>query len=182
MLSLPQILILFQSLAFTPVHYSSLFTLQAIGGPMIRKAEVCCQGVPLEGDAFPIGVQSSVAQSCPTLCDSMDCSPQGSSVHGILQAVILGCLSPLQEIFPTQESNPWLLHVLPWQAVSWLLSHLGSPAGNSVLFPLICSRPQGGGNPWDDRLTHRRSCPAVEVVTVSLRGDGRCIHNSGWEV
>ena len=91
MLSLPQILILFQSLAFTPVHYSSLFTLQAIGGPMIRKAEVRCQGVPLEGDAFPTGVRSSVAQSCPTLCDSMDCSPQGSSVHGILQAVILGC-------------------------------------------------------------------------------------------
>ena len=30
-----------------------------------------------------------VAQSCPTLYDPMDCSPQGSSVHGILQARIL---------------------------------------------------------------------------------------------
>ena len=29
------------------------------------------------------------AQSCPTLCSSMDCSPPGSSVHGILQARIL---------------------------------------------------------------------------------------------
>ena len=28
-------------------------------------------------------------QSCPTLCDPMDCSPLGSSVHGILQARIL---------------------------------------------------------------------------------------------
>ena len=28
-------------------------------------------------------------QSCPTLCDPMDCSPPGSSVHGILQARIL---------------------------------------------------------------------------------------------
>ena len=28
-------------------------------------------------------------QSCLTLCDSMDCSPPGSSVHGILQARIL---------------------------------------------------------------------------------------------
>ena len=27
-----------------------------------------------------------VAQSCPTLCNSMDYSPPGSSVHGILQA------------------------------------------------------------------------------------------------
>ena len=30
-----------------------------------------------------------VAQSCPTFCDPMDCSPLGSSVRGILQARIL---------------------------------------------------------------------------------------------
>ena len=30
-----------------------------------------------------------VAQSCPTLCNPVDCSPPGSSVHGILQARIL---------------------------------------------------------------------------------------------
>ena len=30
-----------------------------------------------------------IAQSCPTLCDPMDCSPPGSSVHGILQTRIL---------------------------------------------------------------------------------------------
>ena len=30
-----------------------------------------------------------VAQLCPTVCDPMDCSPPGSSVHGILQARIL---------------------------------------------------------------------------------------------
>ena len=30
-----------------------------------------------------------VSQSCPTLCNPMDCSPPGSSVHGILQARIL---------------------------------------------------------------------------------------------
>ena len=30
-----------------------------------------------------------VAQSCLTLCNPMDCSPPGSSVHGILQARIL---------------------------------------------------------------------------------------------
>ena len=32
---------------------------------------------------------SEVAQSCPTLCDPMDCSLPGFSVHGILQARIL---------------------------------------------------------------------------------------------
>ena len=32
-------------------------------------------------------------QSCPTLCDPMDCSPPGSSVHGILQGRILECVA-----------------------------------------------------------------------------------------
>ena len=33
--------------------------------------------------------ESEVAQSCPTLSDSMDCSPPGSLVHGIFQARVL---------------------------------------------------------------------------------------------
>ena len=37
----------------------------------------------------PPCVKVSVAQSCPTVCDPMDCSPPGSSVHGLLQARIL---------------------------------------------------------------------------------------------
>ena len=32
---------------------------------------------------------SEVAQSCPTLSDPMDCTPPGSSVHGIFQARVL---------------------------------------------------------------------------------------------
>ena len=33
--------------------------------------------------------ESEVTQSCPTLSDPMDCSPPGSSIHGILQARVL---------------------------------------------------------------------------------------------
>ena len=33
--------------------------------------------------------ESEVVQSCPTLCDPMDCSLSGSSVHGIFQARVL---------------------------------------------------------------------------------------------
>ena len=36
-----------------------------------------------------VKTESEVAQSCPTLSDLMDCSPQGSSIHGILQARVL---------------------------------------------------------------------------------------------
>ena len=46
----------------------------------------------LEGSHMPQSSkarESEVAQSCPTLCDPMDCSPPSSSVHGILQLGIL---------------------------------------------------------------------------------------------
>ena len=46
----------------------------------------------------------SVAQLCPILCNPMDCSLPGTSVHGISQAVILECVNHflLHEIFPKQ--------------------------------------------------------------------------------
>ena len=53
-----------------------------------------------------------IGKLCLTLCDPMDCSPPGFSVHGILQARTLGvgCHFLLQGIFPTQGSNLHLLH------------------------------------------------------------------------
>ena len=48
-----------------------------------------------------------VAHSGPTLCDPMDCSLPGSSIHGILQAEILGQVAiPFSMFFPTQGLNP----------------------------------------------------------------------------
>ena len=49
-----------------------------------------------------------VAQSCPTLCDLVDYSPSGSSVHGDSPGKKTGegCHALLQGIFPTQEWNP----------------------------------------------------------------------------
>ena len=72
----------------------------------------------------PVGRRArQVAQSCPTQCDPMHCSPPGPSVPGILQARILevGCHSRLQGIFPTWGSSPRLLCLLHWQAGSLLL-------------------------------------------------------------
>ena len=56
-------------------------------------------------------VYALVARSCLTLCGSIGCSPPSSSVHGILQARTgVGCHSLPRGIFPTQGSNPSLLH------------------------------------------------------------------------
>ena len=88
----------------------------------------------------------SVTQSCLTGYDPMDCSPPGSSVHGILQArtvervttsysrgssrprdrTCISCIGRQQGIFPTQGSNLRLLH---WQADSLPLVPPGKPAG-----------------------------------------------------
>ena len=66
-------------------------------------------------------------QLCQTLCNLMDCSLRGSSVHGSFQAIILEwvAISYSKGIFLTQGSNLSLLHLLHWQAVSLPLSHMG---------------------------------------------------------
>ena len=71
-------------------------------------------------------------QSCPTVCDAMDCSPSGSSVHGILQARILKWVAILQGIFPTQGSKPHLLCLLHWQAGSLPLVPPGKPENDHI--------------------------------------------------
>ena len=68
------------------------------------------------------------AQSCPTLCNPMDCSPPGSSGHGISQARILEwvAISFSRGIFPTQGLKPCLLCLLHYKQILYLLSHRGS--------------------------------------------------------
>ena len=75
-----------------------------------------------------------VTQLCPTLCNTLDYSPQGSSVYGILQARIhcCGCHFLLQGIFLTQGSNPHLLCLLHWQVDSLPLHHMGRSIGLDV--------------------------------------------------
>ena len=54
------------------------------------------------------------AQSCPPLCEAMDCSLQGSSVHGDSPGknIGVGCHFLLHGIFLTQGSNPCLFRIL----------------------------------------------------------------------
>ena len=51
--------------------------------------------------------ESELAQSCSTLCDPMDCSPPGSSVHGIFLGKItgVGCHCLLRE--HSRRSQSW---------------------------------------------------------------------------
>ena len=71
--------------------------------------DVVCFALPFD---TLISRSMLVAQSCLTLCDPMDCSPPGSSVHGILQARTLEWVAiPLSRgISHTQRVNPALPH------------------------------------------------------------------------
>ena len=75
-----------------------------------------------------------VTQSCPTLCDPMDCSPPDSSVHEDSPGknTGVGCYDLLQGIFPTQELNPHLLYLLHWQVSSLPLVPPGRPPKSAV--------------------------------------------------
>ena len=65
----------------------------------LHSQSVCC---------LPLFIHSVVSESC----DPMDCSPSGSSAHGISQTRILEWvnISFSRGIFQTQGSNPPLLH------------------------------------------------------------------------
>ena len=76
-------------------------------------------------------VRAKPLQSCLTLCDPMDCSPPGSSVHGDSpgkDTEVSGHVL-LQGIFPTQGSNLCLLSLLHWQVGSLPLAPPGKPPG-----------------------------------------------------
>ena len=57
--------------------------------------------------------ESEVAQSCPTLCDPMDCSLPGSSIHGIFQARVLewGAIAFSDRVVRGKELGDWDCHV-----------------------------------------------------------------------
>ena len=74
---------------------------------------------------------AKLPQSCPTLCDTMDCSPPDSSVRGILQARILEWVAMLSS--RGSSKNPCLLCLLHCKLILYhwatgvLLSYWGNP-------------------------------------------------------
>ena len=95
------------TVTFTPLRYE------------IHSSPVCLQGSPA------IACMLSLFSRVP-LCDPMDCSPPGSSVHGNSpdKHTGVGCHALLQGTFLTQGLNPGLPHCR-W--ILYRLSHQGSP-------------------------------------------------------
>ena len=91
-------------------------------------------------------VKVLVSQSCLTLCDPMDGSPPGSSVHGISQARILtgvGCHSFFQGGLPNPGSEPGSPAL---QADSLLSEAPGKPFSIKEQFKHCWKEPQRCSN------------------------------------
>ena len=101
-----------------------------------------------------------VTQSCPTLCNPMDCIPPGSSVHGDSLGKNAGvvCHALLQGIFPTQRSNPGLPHCR-W--ILYQLSNQGSPHIHTYLHTFASLVAQ---------LCKESSCNAGDPGSISGSG------------
>ena len=93
-----------------------------IAGMLVTVADICWPKVCVR---VLVGL-CLITQSSPALCNHLDCSPPGSSVHGDSPGknTGMGCYALLQGIFPTQGLNPGLLHC---RQILYHLSHQGSP-------------------------------------------------------
>ena len=101
-----------------------------------------------------LGVSAKLLQSCPTISNPMDCSPPGSSVHGILQARILKWVVMPSSRGSSQPRDS-LLH---WQA---------GRSVNTESFSLTSQRDLHGVR----RSEERKSTEKVETSDMEARKD-----------
>ena len=108
-------------------------------------------------------MKALVTQLCPTLCNSVDCSPPGSSVHGILQARILEWVAIS---FSRRSSWPRNQTGVSYTAGRFFTIWVtGTPYCSGKGFP-----PSGRGKFW---LTDVRAPVRLHVCsTVTLSGEG----------
>ena len=108
-----------------------------------------------------------VAQSCPTLCNPMACSPPDSSVHGNSPSknTEVGCHALLQGIFLTQGSNPGLPHCLA-HSKCYIRILLFTQSCLTLFNPMDCSTP---GFPVLHQLLEFAQLNSIESVVLSTQ-------------
>ena len=117
-----------------------------------------------------------VTQLCLTLCNPMDCSPPGSSVHGISlgKNTGVGCSALLQKIFQTQGLNLGLPHC---RQILYHLNHKGSPRILEwIAYPFF------SGSSWPRNWT-RVSCIAGGFFTnwaIRVLKNSKHLNSQEW--
>ena len=85
--------------------------------------------------------ESEVAQSYPTLSDPMDCSPPGSSIHGIFQARVLewGAIALSQTFSLHSKIMTISPHVLIYVFESFGMKHFINLLSVYTSYPSACN-------------------------------------------
>ena len=130
--------------------------------------ETSLQRFILYGSIYMLVLVLSHSQSCLTLCNPKDCSPPGSSVHGILQARILeGVAMPSSRGSSRPRDQTHVSYV--------------SCTGRRVKATLLGWRPAHGLK--DEDLLHgKQNFNNVKTRECFLEGgdDGTVLYWSGW--
>jgi len=104
------------------INYSKILNNGTSNGLIFKMYKQCIR--------FNIKVKVLVTQWTPTLCDPMNYSPPGSSVHGILQTRILEWVAiPFSRGYSPPRIEPGLLHC---RQIIYHLSHQGSKNGQKI--------------------------------------------------
>ena len=114
-----------------------------------------------------------VAQSCPTLCDPMDCSPPGSSVHEILQARRLELVA--MRFFQFFNPSEFLKEISPGSSLEGMMLKAETP----VFWPAhakswLIGKYSNAGRDWGQE---EQETTEDEMAGWHHRLDG---HEFGW--
>ena len=123
----------------------------------LNKCYYCCHTHHFWPHKGPEWKKVLVAQSCPTVCSPMDCSPPGSSVHGILQA---GTLERAAIFLPP----------------GGLPSPVIQPGSPALLADSLPSEPPGKPSRWTCHLGHD-----TWFRWVALQNRGKFLKELKWE-
>ena len=123
----------------------------------LNKCYYCCHTHHFWPHKGPEWKKVLVAQSCPTVCSPVDCSPPGSSVHGILQA---GTLERAAIFLPP----------------GGLPSPVIQPGSPALLADSLPSEPPGKPSRWTCHLGHD-----TWFRWVALQNRGKFLKELKWE-
>ena len=130
--------------------------------------------------------ESLVAQSCPTLCDPKDCSPPGSSIHGIFQAEVLEWVATSSSSGSSWPRNRTCVSRVVGRRF-YHLSHQGSPIIHLVrtkklqplrwetwIFFFSCCKtsPKHAGSWWQSLPAGSISLPTWEETSWNFLSNG----------
>ena len=126
----------------------------------------------------PVGLCAKSLQSCLTLCNPMDCSPPGSSAHGILQARILEWVavsSSRRSSRPRDQTHTSCISCIG-RRVLYYQHHLGSPHTVFTLFVFQLRRS-------DSQLEHVGDLvpqPGIELGSPCIeRAESQSLEHQG---